>query len=183
MTGDQKSRPNKEPWYGLSSRCHEENGLFWCEHWGIRHPGGVGSMWGSGGWRSGGETNGRVIPQPPWQDEASPVKVTHLHERQQCHRNEKKKHGGNRSGFYFLCCEASQIGRIATSLHNWDLKPRPKSTRCQDWRTVRGKRHLEPSSKVGHCTDLQCKRDCLGRWSEIKNRGGSIRGRSGSQRV
>lgn len=85
--------------------------------------------------------------------------------------------------FIFFVCEASQIGRIATSLHNWDLKPRPKSTRCQDWRTVRGKRHLEPSSKVGHCTDLQCKRDCLGRWSEIKNRGGSIRGRSGSQRV
>lgn len=45
------------------------------------------------------------------------------------------------------------------------------------------KRHLEPSSKVGHCTDLQRKRDCLGRWSEIKNRGGSIRGGSGSQRV
>lgn len=80
MTGDQKRRPNKEPWYSLGSGGHEENWLFWCEHWDILNPRGVWSMWGHSSWRPRGKANRRVIPQPLWQDEASPLKMSHLYE-------------------------------------------------------------------------------------------------------
>lgn len=61
---DQKSCPNKETRYSLGSGGHEEDGLFWCDHWGFRYGGGVGSLWGHGDWGPRGEANWRVIPQP-----------------------------------------------------------------------------------------------------------------------
>lgn len=129
MTGDEKSRPDKDARYGLSRRRHEENGLFRREHWDIRHPGGVGPTRRRGGWRCGGEANGRVVPQPPRHDEASRVKVTHLRGKAAMSQKGSRWWESHTVKDVSGRTHGDQFAQLRTE------KSPPKSTGRQDWRT------------------------------------------------